>query len=552
MNPLNLTLLLSGIIPFEGMGESELGKLASEGREVSFQKGEYLYGVGKPANQFFVVMEGKIKLNVRKGKTVRTLGILTQGEFFGEDLLVGTKRISSAKGLESGKVFTIGRKSLTHYLKNHPDAQKLLHLTASSRKIASKRSMKWLGTDEVIYVITRRHPFRLSLQLILPSLLLLVALGLLGFGFVEPSFFGMGMLMGLLLGVGGLAWLIWRIVDWTNDFYVISNRRVIWIEKIVALYDSRHEAPLEQIQSADQIFNPVLRRFIDYAKVIVNTYTGSITMDWAWHPQEVVRYTNALRDRSRRYAKQMSMEAMEVVISQRLGYANPGTPIAAAHKPAAPKKKKIAQLRWFANSLKLRYQEGDIITYRKHWYILIKKIWFQSFLLILLSMLAIYIYGSGIWAELLISCAWGGLFLGAFTWWLYSYVDWRNDIYVLTLDKILDIKRTPLTRESKREATLDRILSTETQRVGIVPLLLNVGNVIINIGTEQFSFEGVFNPNGVQYEINERRNAAKKRKEEADTARERERVADWLVAYHNQTTKLENLENGTQSGGNSG
>jgi hypothetical protein len=37
-------------------------------------------------------------------------------------------------------------------------------------------------------------------------------------------------------------------------------------------------------------------------------------------------------------------------------------------------------------------------------------------------------------------------------WWFYEYVDWINDIYILTPDQIMDIYRTPLGREDKKTA----------------------------------------------------------------------------------------------------
>jgi hypothetical protein len=546
--PINIASFLRGTIPFEKWGESELGKLAAEGRELPFQKGDYLYGIGKSASDFYFVAEGKVRLNVRKGKALRQLGLLLPGDSFGEDLLLGKKRITSASGFEAGRVVVFPRKSLMKYLKNHKETEQLLHCTAKSRQLASARAMKWLAGDEVIYVITRKHPFKLFMQLIVPVLLIIVAFLLIVAGLLEGSFLGLGIGLGALLGIGGLAWLLWRIVDWSNDYYVVTNRRVMWVEKTIALYDSRQEAPLEQVQSADQISNPVLRRFIDYAKVIIKTYTGSITMEWAWHPDDIIAYANALQNRSKKFAQQISMEAMEAVIARRLGYAPPEPPKPATAKPAAAKKRKSR----FSNPLKMRFQDGDTITYRKHLYILIKMIWFQLFLALLFGGLGIYLVRTGSLVQTLISCIWIFLMLAIVLWLIYNYANWANDIYVLTLDKILDIKRTPLTREEKKEAPLDRILSTETQKIGLIPLVLNVGDVVINIGTERFVFEGVYNPNSVQYEINDRREAAKKRKEDADAARERERVADWLVAYHNQITKLEKLENDQQGGENSG
>jgi hypothetical protein len=138
---------------------------------------------------------------------------------------------------------------------------------------------------------------------------------------------------------------------------------------------------------------------------------------------------------------------------------------------------------------------------------------------------------------------WLLIFLATGLWWLYHYVDWRNDVYVLTLDKVIDIERKPLTREEKKEAMLGNILSLENARIGIFGLVLNFGTVTLNVGTEKLTFDYVFNPVQVQYEISDRMYAYRKRKEKQEAARERERVADWLMAYHRQTSQVENDEN---------
>jgi hypothetical protein len=135
------------------------------------------------------------------------------------------------------------------------------------------------------------------------------------------------------------------------------------------------------------------------------------------------------------------------------------------------------------------------------------------------------------------------VFFAVFLWWLYHYVDWRNDVYVVTRENILDIERKPLAREVRKSASLDNILSLENRREGILGLLLNFGTVIINVGIEQFNFYGVFNPAQVQFEVFDRMVALRRRREEAEAARQRERLADWLVMYHEQTELLERIEN---------
>jgi hypothetical protein len=136
--------------------------------------------------------------------------------------------------------------------------------------------------------------------------------------------------------------------------------------------------------------------------------------------------------------------------------------------------------------------------------------------------------------------------------WVYRYADWRNDIYQLTNDQILDIYRKPLGREDKKTADLENILSLQHQRYGIIGLILNYGDVVAMVGATRFVFTGVYNPASVEQEIFERINARKKSKKDADDVRERERIADWLAAYYSQTETLRRAQNNPGSEQKSG
>jgi hypothetical protein len=81
-----------------------------------------------------------------------------------------------------------------------------------------------------------------------------------------------------------------------------------------------------------------------------------------------------------------------------------------------------------------------------------------------------------------------------FLWWLYRFIDWRNDIYQVTDKFIFDIYRKPLGTESKQSAPLENILSMEHQRVGFLGYILNYGNVVINVGETRFIFMNVHRP----------------------------------------------------------
>jgi len=117
---------------------------------------------------------------------------------------------------------------------------------------------------------------------------------------------------------------------------------------------------------------------------------------------------------------------------------------------------------------------------------------------------------------------------------LYRYEDWRNDIYVLTDDRIIDLEKKPLfLREERREASLAMIQNVRYLIPGIVHNLLNVGMVIIETAAAEgeFTFDWVHDPRRVQGEIFARvdlyREREKRREQEAQAAQ----LQKWLEAY---------------------
>jgi hypothetical protein len=119
-----------------------------------------------------------------------------------------------------------------------------------------------------------------------------------------------------------------------------------------------------------------------------------------------------------------------------------------------------------------------------------------------------------------------------FGWMIWEYMDWNNDIFQVTPDEILDIDRAPLGTEERRAAQLDNILSTQYKRIGFAGYLFNFGTVYITVGGTQLAFEDVLDPAGVQADIDRRRMARQEKKREDLAAIDRERMASWIAAYH--------------------
>ena len=69
--------------------------------------------------------------------------------------------------------------------------------------------------------------------------------------------------------------------------------------------------------------------------------------------------------------------------------------------------------------------------------------------------------------------------------------------------------------------------------------MLNYGTVYITVGGAKLAFEDVLDPAGVQADINRRRVARIAKKNEDTANVERERMAVWLAAYHQNVSEFD-------------
>ena len=427
--------------------------------------------------------------------------------------------------------------------------------TAESRYLAQRADFDWVGEDEVIYLITRKHEFFLVISLIFPILVGLISIPVLLYGISTES--SAGSRAALILGVLGILfsifWTIWKWKDWGNDYYIVTNQRVVWLERVLIFYYSRREAPLTQILSVN-VNRSWLGRILDYGNVEVRTFTGGIQMRNSAHPKQLAYFIEGFQARAQNILRQVEAEKMERAIRQRLGmYAGDMVNEEPLEEPAErPPEDLVKTEGWrevLGTFLQVRYERDGVITYRKHWLLLVRKTFWPSITLALLIVLTLYMGGTGaLWGDGFMSglpgLTLGGLlYLATISWWIYNYIDWSNDIYQLTHDKILDIERKPLGEEEKKTAPLDSILSLEHTRLGILQLALNYGDVTIMVGQTPFVFRGVYNPDDVQQDISSYIEARRRKKEESESERDRQRMADWLVTYHQQSELLDGLEN---------
>ncbi len=117
-------------------------------------------------------------------------------------------------------------------------------------------------------------------------------------------------------------------------------------------------------------------------------------------------------------------------------------------------------------------------------------------------------------------------------WWLYEYMDWRNDAYIVSDENLIDVNKRPLGREEKRAAPVRNVQSIEYARLGVLGLILNYGTVTIRVGEAELTFDYVFNPSEVQQEVFKRLAKRDYSRRQAEIQDDQARLADWIEAYH--------------------
>jgi len=550
--------LLKQLYIFQGFNDVQIAHVVKLFKPFQVEADKVVFVEGTQPESFYIVYKGKVKVTRQEKQGERLLSVLGPGEYFGEEaLLFNRPRMATVTTLEPTVLLTLNKAVFHNLLEQFPSIRTVLTVTAESRHLANKTHFDWLGEEEVIYLVTRKHELFFWTALILPIFLFLASIPILAYGITGQGSTWMsraGILVGVLLGALSVVWAAWRAIDWGNDYYIVTNQRVLWLEKVIFLYNSRREAPLTQILAVN-VTKSWFGRILDYGDVEVRTFTGGIRMRKSSKPDLFASYVEGFKSRATYLQRQMELEGIRRSLRERLGLPpENGTPPPLLMKPGfrtRPRQEITpGSLRDFIDTLfKVRYEQSNVVTYRKHWLLLLAKTWMPLTLMTLLVAFALYqmrefyLGTEGFFGSIPMLFFYAVLFMALFIWWVYNYLDWSNDIYQLTPEQIRDIERKPLGDEIKKTAPLGSILSLEHSRDGIIQLIFNYGYVVINVGETRFVFRGVYNPDQVHQDVSDYIEALNRRNREIEAEREREKMLTWLMTYKTERELLADLEN---------
>ena len=399
----------------------------------------------------------------------------------------------------------------------------------------------WQDEDEPSLLLRKRHWFVFVRSLFIPLitlLLLTILVQLLRWLNVTLS------LPLTLLTVGALPSImtLWLFVDWQNDFYLVTTKRIIHREKIILIYETWDEAPLAKIQDINITYG-FIGRILGFGTMHVQTASarGTIVLDYLPDPQgmqEVIfKQVRYLKLRS----QQEEREAIRQELAQQLEGTEPDEEELPAITPQPSEElenKGSFLTRLLSPRLTLRQhnKQANQVVWRKHWIFLIKRIYLALPTVLLFSALVIiglYYQPSHYSTPLLLASL--VLWIAGVIWLWWEVEDWRNDVYIVTDRLIIDIEKKPLFfAEERRQATLDMIQNVSLRIPGPLAAILNYGDVLIQTAgpAGTFSFKGISHPTEVQREIFRRVEAYNEARRRREKEQRQAELSAWFQAYH--------------------
>jgi hypothetical protein len=540
--------LLENVPLFSHLGDLDLSRWAGLFQTESYADGQLIFDVVDPSDALYIVYEGHVRLNLDGDEAMVPLANLGHADLFGEEsLLYDDPRYYSAQAVGDTVLLRLDVDHFVYLQDEYPEVLEKIEVLVRSRHLFTRVSLPWMRDDEYIHVITRRHRAILLKKLLTPISVLLVG-GMLSLLFLQRWFVGSAhgwVVLGLTILIG-ILWGVWSVVDWHNDYFIVTNKRVVWIEKVAFIYESRQEAPLRTIMSVG-LNRTRIGSLLGFADVVVQTYVGTIRLRDLAHADAIGSMIEAYWHRAETFDRRQESQIMAEKLHQKLNLPwrhdedtrrNLVASLGEEERVLPVATKEPGFFAWlFSDFLRLRYEESGDIVYRKHWFLLIKALWLPC-LLMLISMGGTVARLGGRLSFLPITPTIVLLLIVMFiifVWILYQYADWRNDIFKVTFDQIVDIDRKPLGKVRRRSAPLENVLSIEYERLGFWGFLFNFGTVYISVGNTRLTFDYVYNPSEVQQDIFYRMGERLEKKRQFEVDAERERVSEWIASYHRRT-----------------
>ena len=523
---------LRKVFPFNDLEKEHIDLLLDNAEMVFFPAEKMVYLEGTTASFLYILYQGRLEIIKEKHHALFQLNCLREGFSFGEDALTkNQKRRTSARAITDVILIKISKETLIQVGKwDTVFRNNINNMIASYDHLVSKTIN--LGKDETVFYIGQPHPIIVLLKMIFSLLavfglsILLIILFNSGLLAYHVLLWGEGMLTATVL-----VWIGWQFLEWSNDIFFFTDKRIINKQRSLFSYEIKQETPISAIESV-QARRSLLGRGLDFGDLEIKTYTGSMRLPFVPEIASVQHFLTYLTERRKDLWEEEEKQAFEKDIRERITQRTSMRETGLENRPEQSSSQIPDPDSTSKGSGGL---EASIdIVYRTHWTILFAKMFIP--VLLLTSHILLYLFLAVNQIEIIKNSAFNTILvinsIVLFSWSAYCFSNWRNDVYIITQDQLIDIDRRPFGMEEKRTAPINNIQSIRYQRNGIFGLMLNFGTVYIRIGDEEFTFDNVHRPAEVQEALFTAKERFYKKEEDAEKRAQRKKAVDWIDSYH--------------------
>ncbi len=558
---------------FAQLTEEQLAHLAPLFHHARYGQGDFVTRQEEMGDAFFVLEHGTLRVQDVEDE-VSVPGYLTAPAFFGEPSLFEDALYDVTIEVVSveADLSVLHRSEFEQLLLRYPDIRDRLSTSLDEQPVAAQGAYPWLFENEVVLVNTRRHWYALVSRLLTPLLFslafllvwaLLQAVGTrlpaLANNSWMPSVSAGLVVFALVTLLGGF---VWEGLDWANDYYVVTNMRVIHIEKTIFVYDEREEAPIEMITNVVELTQGFAPRIFGFVDLRVETAGRQVEIDFTHAPRTAQIHQTIFEQMSRareRAASERRARVRAGIRKQLRGKLAPdgseAEVLAAASDVFQPKASALEPMqsvrltglgRFLRSAFALRVDEPHQVTWHKHWFDLFGRLSKPLVALaVLLAVLGAFASGLVPWSvttslgdpflgPILVAAGWILLACLVVFWLWYQYADWDNDLYRVTTDRVVDLERSPFGFEARSvETMLERVQDISYAQHGPLQVLFNYGDVSIETaGAGRIVFYSIQNPRAATQEVFRRREAYRAARQMVESEQRRSEFLDWFVEYH--------------------
>ena len=303
------------IFLFKGFTDEQLLLLAQDFTIEQHTAGSVIFRQGDRGDAFYIIAKGEVRATRKTRDREFNLGLLKVGDFFGERaMLKRSARSATVVAVTDCELLRLDAERFEQDLHVVPGLRANLELMSEGRDRARAMKLTWLTPGEQIYAAARRHPIILYQALVFPAFVLLLSLAAgaaLGY-YLNDVVWGAALAaIGVLVSA---AWMWWLALDWGNDYFIVTDQRIVYLEKIIGIYDSRQESPLASVLSVDVRITDAITRSIGIGDVIVRTYSGPISFTSVGNAQGLAALVEEQWNRSRARGRLAEREAIKAAI----------------------------------------------------------------------------------------------------------------------------------------------------------------------------------------------------------------------------------------------